>query len=296
MRIFNGLHGAIRTHATLGRIALYAIPSVRWIVKIRGIGPMSINLRRNRSYWLRDPLYHESFMLGAMQQLIRPNDIVFDVGANIGLYARFMIQHFGASRVIAFEPMTLNLGLLYQNIRRGNCQDRVEVIGAALADYDGTEEFQIDDISSASGTLNVVTRGGSSEARQQYGLPPVTETVTVARLDTMVEGGFLPVPNVIKVDVEGAEERVLRGATRTLEKHSPTLAIEFHGAKETRAVVRFLLHIGYSVFGYLNTDKGKLYKEIIASDIDEITGPYSLHHCIAGRDRKVLQTPINLRL
>ena len=88
-----------------------------------------------------------------------------------------------------------------------------------MADYDGTEEFQIDDISSASGTLNVVTPGGSSEARRQYGLPPITETVTVARLDTMVEGGFLNTPNVIKVDVEGTEESVLRGAARELWKN-----------------------------------------------------------------------------
>jgi hypothetical protein len=74
------------------------------------------------------------------------------------------------------------------------------------------------------------------------------------------------------------------------------LAIEFHGAKEARAVVQFLLQVGYSIFGYLNTDKGNFYKEIITADIDNITGPYSLHHCIAGRDRKVLQAPIHLQL
>jgi hypothetical protein len=54
--------------------------------------------------------------------------------------------------------------------------------------------------------------------------------------------------------------------------------------------------IGYFLFGFLNTDKGTIYKEIVASDIDEITGQYSLHHCIAGRDREVLRTPINLQL
>jgi FkbM family methyltransferase len=244
VRILKSLHHAIRVHPTLGRMALYAIPDIRWSVNVRGIGSMSINLRRNRSYWLRDPLYHESFMLGAMQRLIRPDDIVFDVGANIGLYVRFMVQQFGAGRVIAFEPMSQNQALLNQNIPLGNCQDRVQIVATALADYDGMDEFQTDDISSASGTLNVITQGGPSQARRQYGLPPITETVTVARLDTMVEDGTLPIPNVIKVDVEGAEERLLRGAVRTLEKHGPRLAIELHGSEESRAVVRFLLHIG----------------------------------------------------
>ena len=296
MEILKSLRHAVRTHPTLGRMALYAIPDIRWSVNVRGIGLMSIHLRRNRSYWLRDPLHHESFMLGAMQRLIRPNDIVFDVGANLGLYVRFMVQRFGAGRVIAFEPMSQNQALLYQNIRLGNCQDRVQIVATALADYEGMDEFQTDDISSASGTLNVVTHGEPSQARRQYGLPPITETVTVSCLDTMVESGIVPVPNVIKVDVEGAEERLLRGAVRTLEKHSPSLAIEMHGPEESRKVVRLLLEIGYSLFGFLNNDKGRIYREIEKSHIDEIKDPYSLHHCIAGRDPELLRTPINLRL
>ena len=103
MEILKSVHHAVRTHPTLGRMALYAIPDIRWSVNVRGIGLMSIRLRRNRSYWLRDPLYNESFMLGAMQRLIRPNDIVFDVGANLGLYVRFMVQRFGAGKVIALR-------------------------------------------------------------------------------------------------------------------------------------------------------------------------------------------------
>ena len=294
--MLKNLHHAIRTRPRLGRVALCAIPDIPWRVNVRGIGPMNIRLRRNRSYWLRDPLSHESFMLGAMQRLIDPNDIVFDAGANIGLYVRFMLQKFGAGRVIAFEPAAQNQALLHENIRLGNCQNCVQVVAKALADYDGMDEFQTDDISTAGGTLNVVTQGGPSQARRQYGLSPVTETVTVASLDTMVESGTLPAPNVIKVDVEGAEERLLRGAARTLKNHSPRLAIELHGIEESRAVVCFLLNVGYSLFGFLNTEKGIIYKEIVASDVDEITDPYSLHYCVAGRDRDVLRTPISLQL
>jgi hypothetical protein len=74
------------------------------------------------------------------------------------------------------------------------------------------------------------------------------------------------------------------------------LAIELHGTEESRKVVRFLLDIGYSPFGFLNTDKGRIYKEIVMSDIDELTSPYSLHYCIAGRGREVLRTAVNLQL
>lgn len=297
VRVLQRLHRAVRMHPTLGRAALQAIPDVDWTMSFRGIGPMKVNLRRNRSYWLRDPLHHEAFMLGAMHRLISPGDTVFDVGANIGLYSRLFIQRFNCKNVIAFEPATQNLALLHLNIRLGNCRDRITVVATALADYDGTDEFQTDDVSTATGTLNVVTRGLPSEARRQYGLPPRTEAVTVARLDTMmVETGAVPIPNVIKIDIEGAEERMLRGATRTLEKHSPKLAIELHGIDASRGVVSFLLHHGYSVFGYLNTNRGIVYKEIVMSDIGKFTNPYSLHFCIAARNAELLRTPIALEL
>jgi len=172
----------------------------------------------------------------------------------------------------------------------------VEVLEVALADFDGHAEFQTDDISSASGTLDVVSGGKACQGRRQYGLPALIETVNVARLDTLIESGRLPAPNVIKVDVEGAEERLLRGAIRTLETYSPGLVIEHHGVEASRAVVRFLHSIGYHVFGYLNTENGANYKEIMTGDIDEITGMYSLQHCVACRDPSCLQSPIMRRL
>lgn len=293
--LLKGLRRAMVRHPTVGRMVLYAIPDAQWSVNVLGIGPMKFRLRSNRGYWLRDPLYHESFTLGAMQRFIRCDDVVFDAGANIGLYVRFMIQRFGARRVIAFEPSSRNQALLHENIRLGNCQNSVQVMAMALADYDGIDEFQTDDISTASGTLDVVTRGRPCQAREQYGLPPATERVTVARIDTLVRSGAIPAPDVIKIDVEGAEGLLLRGASWTLQNHSPKLAIELHGTEESRAVVRFLLDAGYSVFGFLNTDSGTTYKEIVASDIAEITHQYSLYQCVASRDRELLKSPISFK-
>ena len=53
------------------------------------IGLFRIRARRNRSFWLRDPLAQERFPLAALRALVRPGDVVYDVGANIGLYTRF---------------------------------------------------------------------------------------------------------------------------------------------------------------------------------------------------------------
>jgi FkbM family methyltransferase len=283
--LLDKLHGAVRTRPALGRIALQAIPNIHWNIKVRDIGPMNINLRKNRSYWLRDPVESETFVLGALQRLVHPGDTVFDAGANIGLHIRFLVGIFGANKVVAFEPMSQNLAVLRKNIRLGHCEKQVQLVQAALADFDGEDEFQIDDVSSASGSLNVITCGEPSEARKQYGFAALTETVTVARVDTLVDRGQVPVPNLMKVDVEGAEARLLRGATGTLVKYAPSLVIELHGAEVARAVVKLLLEIGYHVFGYLNQS----YKEITSGDIDAITHLYSLQRCVAGRNRELIE-------
>ncbi len=259
-----------------------------WRINVRDIGPMVINLRRNRGFWLRDPLEQEVFMLSALRRLVSPDNVVFDVGANVGLYVRALIQQCKAKKVIAFEPATENRAYLERNIRLGNCQDRVQVVSVALADYDGMDEFQVDDVSSTSGVLNIVTQGKASISRRRFGFPPKTETVTVARLDTLVESGALPVPQVIKLDVEGAEERVLRGAARTLERHAPLLVIELHGAEVSHGVVRLLLDGAYSVFGLFTSEKEYSYRQVLRSDIGKITTENSLRYCVAGRDLRLL--------
>jgi FkbM family methyltransferase len=284
------LQHAVRTRPALTRMALRAIPDINWNIKVRDIGPMNISIRKNRSYWLRDPVESEYFVLGSLQRLVRPGDTVFDAGANIGLHVRFLVQIFGANKVVAFEPMSQNLAVLRKNIRLGYCEKHVQLVQAALADFDGEDEFQIDNVSSASGTLNVITHGEPCYARKYYGFGPLTERVTVARIDTLVDRGEVPIPTLIKVDVEGAEARLLRGAARTLVTHAPNLVIELHGPEVARAVVRFLLEIGYHVFGHLNLNGSQSYKEIKAADIGAITGLYSLQRCVAGRNRELIET------
>jgi FkbM family methyltransferase len=291
------LNRLIRTNPRLGRLAIKSIPNLRWSVDLQGIGAMTINLRRNRSYWLRDPLLHEAFMLNALGRLIRPGDTVHDAGANIGLYVRFMLQCFAAGRVVAYEPMSLNQTYLKRNIRRGGCEGLVQLVRAALTDYDGTAEFQVDDLSSASGTLDDVAGGAACQGRRQYGFPPLTESVAVSRLDTLVEQAVVPPPDLIKIDVEGAEVRLLHGAAQTLKRHAPKLVIELHGADAARGVVQTLLELDYAVFGYLGGGGGSpVYREITSSEVGAIVDQYSLHHCVAAPDRELLTAPIPLAL
>jgi len=288
--MLSSLHHRVRTTPWLGRVVLKSIPDLKWHINVDPVGKMAIRLRQHRLYWLRPPLLWEGFMLGALQRFIRKGDVVYDIGANIGLYSRFMVQRFGASHVYAFEPMENNRSLFAENLRIAGCTSTVSIIPCAVSNEDGTCDFQIDDLTSNSGTLDAVTHGAASQSRAQYGLPPATVRVRVARLDTLVETQELPKPDVIKLDVEGAEALALQGAKSLLSRHRPRLVIELHGADVARQVLQVLWSVGYRCFGYEND--GKSYGEFTPADLNRITGLYTVHYLAASADPSDMIQPI----
>jgi len=251
-----------------------------------------IRLRQHRMYWLRPPLLGESFMLSALQRLVREGDVVYDIGANIGLYSRFLVQCFGASKVYAFEPMVDNQRLMAKNFELGGCASRVTVVPLAIGNEDGTCEFQVDDLTSNTGSLDVVRGGKPSASRAQYGLPPRTVRVPVARLDSIEELKGIPKPDVIKLDVEGAEALALEGAENLLSRHACRLVIELHGADVAQKVLKQLWNYGYYCFGLLAKNGTRTYSALLDDDLKYVTDKYSLHHVLASRNADELKAPI----
>ena len=286
------LHHWVRTTPWLGRVALQTIPDLTWKVSVNRIGKMEIRLRRNRGFWLRSPLSNDGFMMGALTRLVRPGDVVYDIGANIGLYSRFLVQEFKASKVYAFEPMSENRPQLMRNLAVGGCTDKVVVLPFAVADEDGTAEFQLDTLSSNSGSLNAVTHGMASQSHVQYNLPPVSETVQVFRLDSLIADQNLLLPHVVKIDIEGAEALALRGARKLLRETKPHMIIELHGAEVAKEVLEVLWDCDYCCFGYLENSGGLIYKKLEPTDLASISGKYSLHFVAATAREETLRMAI----
>ncbi|WP_165872024.1 FkbM family methyltransferase [Natrarchaeobius halalkaliphilus] len=130
---------------------------------------------------------------------VTPGDVVWDVGANIGIYT-CLLKQLPTVEPIAFEPFPENKRRLKQNLRLNGID--ATIVDAALSDRNTTVEFGL--ASNQNGNL-----GGSKILRTDEG-----NMVTVpARTGDSLE---IPQPSVVKIDVEGAEQDVINGMKKTL--------------------------------------------------------------------------------
>lgn len=285
LRLIRALAYRLRTRPLAGRLALMLIPDWRWTTRVEGIGPFQIRLRRNRSYWLRKPLESEHFPFSMLRRMVRPGEVVYDAGANLGLYCRYLVEQLGAGRVVAFEPMSDNRPMLAKNLALGGIEEAVQVLPVALADFDGEADFQVDDMQSSSGSLDQVTGGEPAQGRRNLGLAPLTERVTCRRLDSLVAEQELPLPDLIKIDVEGAEALVLAGASKLLSERGPRLFVELHGIGEIGDVLTLLDRHGYHCRGRVREwihPSG--YGPVDRSLIPHLRDQYDVHFLVAAKN------------
>jgi FkbM family methyltransferase len=180
----------------------------------------------------------------ALLAILRPGDVFYDIGANVGWYSMLAARAVGSSgKVVAFEPSVSNAALLQQNVAVNGLAN-VTAIPAAVTDRDGWATFL--DNGSLEGRLDkddddAQAARRAARGRKSHGTRPVP--VPVLALDTWIaETGQAP-PSVVKIDVEGAEIGALRGMGETLRSAGPTLIIELHATRT--AVADLLDEAGY---------------------------------------------------
>lgn len=168
---------------------------------------------------------------------LRPGMTVYDIGANRGQMALFFSRAVGGGgRVLSFEPAPDTFASLVRNLAL-NGASNVEPHNVAVGASDGTASFHFES--------DRPTEGYLTEARRD--LPDARSfDVRVRSLDSMVREGT-PLPDVMKVDVEGAAPALLRGARAVIERSSPSVYIELHSPEEQAAVRDELGRRGYII-------------------------------------------------
>ena len=228
----NLLDGALSHETLVGKVArlpLRLVPrgtvvpilsgpgrGLKWIV---GAGPdscwLGINERAKRE---------------RLAALLFRGCVFLDVGAHVGSYTMLASKLVGeGGEVIAFEPVPENVDFLLHHIALNQLRN-VQVIDVAVHARCGTVQFQ--------------TAPDRLQGRSVRSGDLLVDSVSI---DSIVEARQIPLPNCIKIDVEGDELHVLRGAARTISRVRPVVFVAVHSETLREQTFHFFRPHGYTI-------------------------------------------------
>jgi FkbM family methyltransferase len=179
-------------------------------------------------------------LLKMAAELVAPGDVVWDVGANVGLFTFAAAARAGRTgKVYAIEPDTWLVSLLRRSAGLEEAKRApVNVLPVAVSDTVGVSRFYIAKRARAANHLESCGSTQTGGAREAQWVVTVT-------LDWILEQ--FPPPNLVKIDVEGGEDRALAGASKLLSSSRPRILCEVYRENASR-VSKTLHSFGYALF------------------------------------------------
>jgi FkbM family methyltransferase len=164
-----------------------------------------------------------------MQRFMKSGDVAYDIGANAGYFTLVMSKIAQTTgKVFSFEPDPKNFRALQTNIRNNGLKNAV-AFQKAVSDTTGTVAFATFEYSLVG---HIVTANTPEDAK-------LIEVKSIS-LDDFVYTEQFPSPSLIKIDVEGAEDRVILGADRLLREAKPVILAEVREGPIYQRIVKFL--------------------------------------------------------
>ena len=239
-------HGNNKAYEVVGRMASIVTSDVRIRVEeFDGefeLGPRSHLLQRLLLDGVYEPALVELFL-----KHLNPALDVIDVGANVGFFTVLAAKKMTTGRILAAEPTRAAFGRLTNNLKLNDVTSKVTTYNGLVSDED--------DVS----TINIIAGREEYSSMASIVHPSVAdqlfsrETIQTRKLDTLVTDTNLR-PGIVKIDVEGAETRVLLGARNTLMTFRPIIISELsrpllkaHGSSP-ESVIEFLNQCDYDTF------------------------------------------------
>lgn len=232
---------------------------------------------------------YEDFELSIIEDILNPNDVVLDIGANFGYFSIYLNLRYPNLSLHCFEPIKRTYDLFLRNCELNKVKPLTHNMG----------------FSSESGvvTFYLPEKLGSAWASMGKGVKSVLkyelseERCNVMKLDDFVAANNIAKINFIKCDVEGAEKLVVEGAERTLLANKPVLMLEIgdkwsahFGYKRTDLIQKLLTEFGYKCFGVL---KDQLREISEANDVtqysEDIMYNYFFVHSEQGSAIKLIE-------
>ncbi|PKN38358.1 MAG: hypothetical protein CVU62_05760 [Deltaproteobacteria bacterium HGW-Deltaproteobacteria-2] len=195
---------------------------------------------------------YEHDMVKLILTLIKADTYYFDVGANIGLMAIPILYNRPTCKCLSFEPSPNAIPYLLRTVEESQFHNRWVVINKAVGEELGELDFNV-----SSASLSAF------DGFKNTGRAPVEKTikVPVTTIDHVWAAPGKPDVSVIKIDVEGAEIRVLKGATECIKKCKPYILIEWNAVNlkangyKPNDLIIMTNEIGYGIYSLPNIVK-----------------------------------------
>lgn len=179
-----------------------------------------------------------------LNQQLRPDDVFFDIGANIGIYSLYAATLGRGVKVFAFEPHGINFASLLCNIQKNGLCEEITPSSIAIHDESGVYPFHYNQLEAGS-TASQVNQMHYDDKPFD---PLMSEHKACASLDGLMEQAAFPAPTLIKIDVDGNELKILRGMRRLLTSDARPRSIQIELNLEFRQeLLDFLESAGYRV-------------------------------------------------
>jgi len=259
---------ASRTKSRLGRILTAVIAPLKGDLALTArLHDGSVVLLDPRSrteaypYWNGE---YEVELVEFLKACVRPGDTVFDVGANVGLIAIPLARHLSTvgGSLVGFEPIPSNFRRLQSAIELNELTN-VRIFNVALGDHEGTVDlFLENDFGASTGNAVLACENDGERRHQRF-------SVKLWTLDNFAQAERLDSCSLMKLDIEGAEIMLLRGAQAFIQKHRPVIYGEFHAQLIKKFGYSFLdvaamtNSWGYRIFGFERRANSLRLKELL---------------------------------
>lgn len=182
-------------------------------------------------------LFIEAQEIQYLQNYVKPGEVVIDIGANVGFFTkRFARWVSDGGFVIAVEPETSNFHQLQRNLERSGTSAVARAFKGVAAEHPGLLKLSV----------NPIHPG-------DHKIGPEGIDVTAFTIDELVQKEEATRVCLIKIDVQGAEEQVLRGARETIQRDHPAIFVEIDDKalrkmdSSAEQVVTWIMNFGYVI-------------------------------------------------
>ena len=182
---------------------------------------------------------YEPHVVRTLFSIANSEMVTYDVGAHVGFLTLALAKRVGrGGQVFCFEPIPGNYHLIEQLINLNNLEQVVRVIPVALGNTTCPQKMFMGE------SPSMYLLEAALDGQDINGCPSMM--VTTLTLDAFVFEQSNPAPDILKIDVEGAEALVVQGGLRTLDVYSPKILIEIHGPRNAKKMWSLVQPLNYS--------------------------------------------------